>query len=78
MRRPIVIVAFFLLSAGLLWLYFHLRLPPGVEAKGGADSLVPWISLAGSFVSLLTGFATLALKIVELRAKLASAGAKEH
>lgn len=72
MRRPWVILVFFLLGAGLLWLYFSTRLPIGIEAKSGIDSWMPWISLAGAVVSLLTGIATLGLKILEIRSKLSA------
>jgi hypothetical protein len=78
MRRSVVIITCLLLGAVLLWLYFDTRLPPGVEAKGDTDSWLPWISLAGAFVSLLTGVATLALKLLELRAKLLAVRTRAH
>jgi hypothetical protein len=70
MRRPLTIVAFFILALLLWWVYNSTRLPPGVEAKGPGD-WIPWISLAGSIVSLITGLITLGLKVVEVRQKKA-------
>ena len=78
MRSPWVIMVCFLLGAVLLWIYFSMRLPAGVETKGGADSVVPWVSLAGATVSLLTGVATLWLKLLELRLKQAETRGKTH
>jgi hypothetical protein len=78
MRRPWVIIGCFVIGAGLLWLYFSTRLPPGIEAKGDAESLLPWISLAGAGVSLLTGLTSLGLKVVELRLKIAEARARSR
>ncbi len=43
---------------------------PGVEAKGPQD-WVPWVSLAGSMVSLATAIVTLGLKLIEMRQKKA-------
>jgi hypothetical protein len=73
-----VIVALFLIGSVLLWLYFYTRLPPGIEAKGPGESLMPWISLGGAAVSLLTGVASLGLKLVEIRLKLAEVRAKSR
>ena len=78
MRRPLVITTCFLLGAALLWVYFSIRLPPGIEAKGGAESWGPWISLAAALVSLLTGLATLGLKVLELRLKQLEVRAKDQ
>lgn len=78
MHRAAVIITFFVSGACLLWLYPDTRLPPGIEAKGGTDSLVPWNSLGASMVSLLTGVAGIALKLVEIRHKLAELKAKER
>jgi hypothetical protein len=70
MRRPVVIAAFFILGVLLLWIYFAIRLTPGLEAKGGAETWTPWLSLLGAIVSLFTGLVTLSLKVIELRTKL--------
>jgi purine-cytosine permease-like protein len=69
-RRWSSILAFLALAVILWWVYESLRLPPGVEAKGPEDWL-PWLSLAASVVSLLTGLVGLAAKILELRQKRA-------
>jgi hypothetical protein len=68
LRRPLAIIAFFVLGAVLWWIYQHNRLPPGIEAKGPQD-WIPWVSLAGSIISLMTGSITLGLKLIELRQK---------
>jgi hypothetical protein len=69
MLRVIQILFFFLLAA-LLWWAFQITKPlPGVEPKGGPESWMPWLSLAGSIVSLLTAIITLALKLMETRKK---------
>ncbi|WP_426528471.1 hypothetical protein [Bradyrhizobium sp. McL0615] len=69
MSRIIQILFFFLLGA-LLWWTFQITKPlPGVEPKGGPESWMPWLSLAGSIVSLLTAIVTLALKLIETRKK---------
>jgi hypothetical protein len=65
-RRPFLILAFFVVSGLLWWIHEATRLPSGVEAKG-APEWIPWISLIGSIVSLITGLITLGLKIIELR-----------
>jgi purine-cytosine permease-like protein len=70
MRRSFSIAAFFVLAVLLWWVYTSTRLPPGVETKGPSD-WIPWVSLAGSIVSLITGLITLALKIIEVRQKKA-------
>jgi purine-cytosine permease-like protein len=64
------ILALLALAVILWWAYQSLRLPPGVEAKG-PEGWLPWLSLAGSVVSLLTGLVGLAAKILELRQKRA-------
>jgi hypothetical protein len=69
-RRPVVIAAFFILGVLFLWAYFAMRLTPGLEAKGGAETWMPWLSLVGAIVSLFSGLATLGLKVIELRTKL--------
>jgi len=67
LRRPLVIILFFV-AAALLWWVFQITRPlPGVESKGGPESWMPWLSLAASIVSLLTGIVTLALKVIEMR-----------
>lgn len=68
MRRTATVVAFFVLAAVLWWVFQSTRLPPDVEVKGPQDWL-PWVSLAGSAVSLITGLVTLGLKLIELRQK---------
>lgn len=74
MRRTSVIIVLFLLGGVLLWFYFQTRLPPGIEPKGAADDLKPWIALAGSVVTLLAGLASLVLKVIEIRLKLLTHG----
>ena len=66
-NKPWVIVLFFVLAALLWWTFEVTRPLPGLESKGGPESWTPWLTLAGSIVSLLIGMATLALKVVELR-----------
>jgi hypothetical protein len=68
LRQPIAIAIAFALAAGLWWLHAANRLPVGVESKGPED-WIPWVSLAGSAVSLGTGIVGLGLKIIELRQK---------
>jgi hypothetical protein len=67
-RRPLVIIGFFILTALFWWSYENTRLPPGIESKGPQD-WIPWVSLAGSIVSLIAGLVTLSLKIIEVRYK---------
>lgn len=76
MRRPWVFIALWLLAAVLFWVFLSSRLPMGVEAKGLQESWLPLISLLGSMLSLLTGLAGFALKLVELRLKLAEVRAR--
>jgi hypothetical protein len=65
MRRYVSILAAFGVAA-LLWVaYLYTRLPAGVEAKGASDSILPWVTLAGSIVSLLTGIVGLWSKLRE-------------
>jgi hypothetical protein len=45
----------FVVSVCLWGVYLQIKLPSGVEAKGPADDILPWVTLAGSIVSLLTG-----------------------
>jgi hypothetical protein len=66
-RRPVVIAALFAVAALLWWLFEILRPIPGLETKGPAEDLIPWLTLAGSLVSLLTGIVSLSLKIAEAR-----------
>ena len=66
-RRPLVILLFFILAALLWWVFQATRPVPGLESKGGPENWMPWLSLAGSVVSLLTGAVTLALKMTEMR-----------
>lgn len=68
LRRPIVVIALFVLAAALWWIFQATRLPPDVESKGPQD-WIPWVSLAGSIVSLTTGLITLGLKLIEMRQK---------
>ncbi len=65
-RRPSFIVLLFILAAVLWWVFQSTRLPPGLESKG-PENWMPWLSLAGSIVSLLTGVVTLGLKLTETR-----------
>ena len=65
MRRFAVIVGLFILGGFLLWVFFQTRLPPGAESQG-PESWAPWIALAASVVSLLTGIVTLADKLRSL------------
>jgi hypothetical protein len=65
MRRLAIIVGLFVLSGFLLWVFFQTKLPPGVEEQG-PESWAPWIALAGSIVSLLTGIVTLVEKLRSL------------
>lgn len=67
MRRVSLILALFILSALFWWAYEASRLPPGLESKGENSELIPWISLAGSVVSLLTGLVTLIVQIIKLK-----------
>ena len=67
LRRPLVSAAFFAIAALLWWLFESLRPIPGLETKGPAEDLIPWLTLAGSMVSLLTGIVSLSLKIAEVR-----------
>jgi len=66
-RKPWVIVLLLVVAVVLWWVFQTTRLPPGVESKGGPESWMPWLSLAGSIVSLLTGTVTLGLKLIEVR-----------
>jgi hypothetical protein len=67
MRRVSLILGLFLLSALLWWAYEASRVPPGLESKGEPSDVIPWLSLAGSIVSLVTGLVTLALEVIKLR-----------
>ena len=62
------ILVLLVVAAVSWWIYGSSRLPPGVESKGPEDWL-PWLSLAVSVVSLLTGLVGLATKLLELRQK---------
>lgn len=77
MRRPVIIAGCFILAATFLWTYFATRLPPGIDAKGEAPDWIPWLTLAGAFLSLITGIVTLVLKLVEMRLKFAEIRAKK-
>jgi hypothetical protein len=68
LRHPLSIVVLFLMAAVLWFFYDYTRLPPGLEAKGAQD-WIPWVSLTGSVVSLITGVITLGLKVTEVRDK---------
>jgi hypothetical protein len=67
LRRPWVIAFLFLLAILLWWVFEFTRPLPGLEPKGGPENWMPWISLATSVISLLTGIIALALKLVEMR-----------
>ena len=67
MRRKILILAMLILNPLLWWAYFATRLPPGLEPKGELSEVIPWLSLAGAIVSLITGLVTLALEIIKLK-----------
>jgi hypothetical protein len=71
MRRASLIVGLFILSALLWWAYQASHLPPDLEPKGEASEVIPWLSLAGSIVSLITGLVTLALQIIKLKQGIA-------
>jgi hypothetical protein len=66
MQRFAWIIAAFVLALVLWLVYLKTTLPAGVEAKGPSDWL-PWLSLAGSIVSLLTGIVGLIGEIRKLR-----------
>jgi hypothetical protein len=68
-RRPLVISTLFVTAAFLCWVFLATRPVPGVESKGITEYWMPWVSLTGSIVSLLTGIVTLWLKFVETRRK---------
>jgi hypothetical protein len=65
-RQPLVILGFFVLAAVLWWVYESYRIPPGIVVKG-PQNWTPWVSLVGAIISLITGFVTLALKLIEFR-----------
>jgi purine-cytosine permease-like protein len=65
MQRYFWIILAFVIAAVLWIIYLYTRLPPGVESKGATD-WIPWVSLAASVVSLLTGVVGLLLKIQQL------------
>lgn len=67
MRRKIFILGLLILNPLLWWAYFATRLPPGLEPKGELSEVIPWLSLAGAIVSLITGVVTLALEIIKLK-----------
>jgi hypothetical protein len=62
-------LALLALSAALWWVFQATRPLPGLESKGGAADIVPWVSLAGACVSLLGSAVTLALKVIELKSR---------
>jgi len=66
-KRLFYVLPPFIIGALLWWAYEATRLPPGVESKGEASDLLPWVSLAGSIVSLATGLVTLSLQLIKLR-----------
>jgi hypothetical protein len=66
-RWPLIVAALLVLAAIRLWLFLATRPIPGVEPKGDPATWLPWVSLAGSIVSLLAGLVTLALKVIEMR-----------
>jgi hypothetical protein len=69
-RSYLWIILAFVISAVLWTVYAHTKIPPNIEVKGPTDWL-PWISLAASIVSLLTGVVGLLLKIQEFRTRKA-------
>lgn len=69
MSRYVYLLVLFIASF-LLWLaYLETRLPHGVEAKGPNDSFLPWVTLAGSIISLCTGLVGLGSEIIKLKAR---------
>jgi hypothetical protein len=66
-RRKSLILGLFILSLLLWWAYLSTRLPPGLEPKGESSDVIPWLTLAGSIVSLITGLITLTLQIIKLK-----------
>jgi len=58
-RRHIIPIALFVFAVLLWWTYESTRPIPGVEGKGDVSDWIPWVSLAGSITSLLTGMVTL-------------------
>jgi hypothetical protein len=67
--RSLAILGFFIFAGLLAWVYMATRLPPGVEAKGGAQDWEPLVSLAGAVVSLIGGLVTLTVELVKLRTR---------
>lgn len=69
MKRPIAIIAAFVIGITALWFYSNMQPPAGIESKGNDDTLIlQWLTLAISVTSLLTGIAGLIQKILQLRA----------
>jgi len=66
-RRHIIPIALFVFAVLLWWTYESTRPIPGVEGKGDVSDWIPWVSLAGSITSLLTGMVTLSLKLIDIR-----------
>jgi len=69
LHRPLIIILLFLTAILLWWAFESTRPIPGIESKGSAEDWIPWVSLAGSVVSLLTGIVTLGVKVFEIRHK---------
>ena len=68
LRKPLVIFLLFLLALFFWWVFQTSRPLPGVEPKGGGpDAWMPWVSLATSVVTLITGIVGLVLKLIEMR-----------
>jgi len=73
MQRYLWILAAFAVT-GFFWIiYLQTKLPPGVEAKGPTDNILPWVTLASSIISLMTGLVGLLTvifsKLVEFKAR---------
>jgi purine-cytosine permease-like protein len=63
MMRRVVILALFIVGALLWWIYDTNKLPPGVQSKGPEDWM-PWLSLLGSVVAIVSGVVTTILEIL--------------
>jgi hypothetical protein len=69
LKKPVVIVLAFVISVVGILVYFHFRLPPGVQPMGDGSDTVSWVALATAVVSMLTAIFGLVQKIVELKGK---------
>ena len=67
-KNTSVIVILSLLGIVAAYFYFSMQHVSDIESKGPEESIsMAWIALATAFVSLLTSFTGLVLKIIELR-----------